>query len=284
MARLGWAAAAVGSVLVITSVASVAHAEEPAPEPSASASATATPTATPTPKPTPTTTVTPRPKYVVRTIEVGRSVKGRKIVAVYKGYAGAEHVALVLGQMHGNEKVGPKVVKRMITNLRVARGKGAWFITTMNPDGAAKNTRVNAHGVDLNRNWATSGWTEKGKGSLTWGGKRKQSEPETRAMVRFLRRYKPDYVASIHQPFGAIGKTGEDVAWEKRLSRALGLPRQSLGVGTPSGRTSPTLTGWYNRYHGRSGTATTVELKKKVSTAYVQKKAAPGILRAAQVR
>ena len=220
--------------------------------------------------------------YVVRTIVVGTSVKGRDIVAVYKGTRDATQTVLVLGQMHGNEKAGPLVVERMIKRIHVGAGKGAWFITTMNPDGNAKNTRTNARGVDLNRNWKTSGWTGKGKGSLTWGGSSKQSEPETRAMVRFLRRYKPDYVASLHQPFGVVAKTGIDPAWEKRLSSALKLPVKPVGVGTPSGKTSPTLTGWYNRYHGASGTATTIELRKKVSSAFRQK-ASHAILSAARV-
>ncbi|MEH3032968.1 MAG: DUF2817 domain-containing protein [Aeromicrobium erythreum] len=239
---------------------------------------------TPTETTPPPTTKPPAPKYTWRTVTIGHSRKGRPIRATYKGWSDAKRVVLVLGQMHGDEPAGPKVVRRMISHERVAKGYAVWFVPTMNPDGAAKKRRTNARGVDLNRNWPTSGWSSKGKGSRTWGGPRRQSEPETKAMLRFLKKHQPRYIASLHQPFGVVARTGKDTAWEKRLSKELKLPVKAVGVGTPSGRTSPTLTGWYNRYLPKRGTATTIELKRSVSGSYIRKRAAPGILRAARYR
>jgi predicted deacylase len=65
----------------------------------------------------------------------------------------------------------------------------------MNPDGAARRNRYNVRGVDLNRNfpgtWARQYRTGRGPGS----------EPETRAMMRFIRKLQPTGVLSFHQPW-----------------------------------------------------------------------------------
>ena len=214
---------------------------------------------------------------------IGHSADDRPIKAWFRGDPKARRVLLVIGQMHGNEKAGIDTVAYIRKHLRPRRGTAVWLIASINPDGRAKNTRRNAHGVDLNRNWPTSGWSGAGRGSLTYGGPRKASEPETRAMMRFLRKVKPDYIASLHQPFGTIGRTGKDKAWEARLKRLLGMPLRHLGVGTPSGKTSPTLTGWYNRYLGKHGTATTIELSGSPSKQFRTRKAARAIMRAAKV-
>lgn len=242
-------------------------------------------TAPPSPPPTaapPAPKPKPKSRYVKKTITIGTSPKGRPIRATFKGYENASHVVVVLGQMHGDEPAGPRVVKRMISSVPVGKGKGVWFVPTMNPDGAARGTRTNARGVDLNRNWPTSGFSSRGKGTRTWGGPRAQSERETRAVLRFLKAKKPDYVASLHQPYGVIARTGVDKKWERRLSKELALPIRTVGVGTPSSKVSPTLTGWYNRFYRRHGTATTIEFRPSVSSAYVKRRAAPGILRAAK--
>lgn len=227
--------------------------------------------------------VTAAPAYVTRKRVIGRSVRGRAITAWFRGDPEAEHVLLLLGQMHGDEPAGPRTAWHVRDHLRPKSGTALWVIPTMNPDGAARHTRRNARGVDLNRNWPTSGWTSAGKGGRYWGGPRPASEPETKAMIAFLKKVRPDYIASIHQPLYAIGRSGQDVAWEKRLSRNLSLPRKHLGVGTPSGKVSPTMTGWYNARLGSHGVATTIEYGYSPTTHYVTEVAGKGILRAALV-
>ncbi|HPU13091.1 MAG TPA: DUF2817 domain-containing protein [Aeromicrobium sp.] len=239
---------------------------------------TTVPTAEPTTEPTPS-----EPAYVVRRQVIGKSVKGRPIVAYFRGDPSAKHVVLVLGQMHGDERAGPRTARHIIENLRPSAGTGLWVISTMNPDGFAKGTRTNARGVDLNRNWPTSGWKRGVKGSRTYGGSRRASEPETRALIRFLELYRPDYIASIHQPLNGIGKSGKDVRFEKRLAANLGLKRKTFSVGKGN-KVAPTMTSWYNHRLGRSGTAITIEYSRKPSKTFVTKKAGVGILRAARVR
>ncbi|WP_435771290.1 M14 family zinc carboxypeptidase [Nocardioides sp. SYSU DS0651] len=222
--------------------------------------------------------------YVRTSRTIGRSVKGRRIKAYYRGYEGARHVLVVLGQMHGDEKAGRATAWWVRDHVRPRPGTGIWVVPSMNPDGNARGTRRNARGVDLNRNWPTSGWSGANRGSRYWGGPRRASEPETRAMIEFLRTVKPDYIASIHQPLRAVGKHRGGIYWQRRLARNLDLPRRWLGVGNPTGTVSPTLTGWYNARFRDHGVATTIEYGARPSTRYRTVKAGRGIAAAALVR
>ncbi len=158
-----------------------------------------------------------------------------------------------------------------------------WVVPTMNPDGNARGTRTNGRGVDLNRNWPTSGWSGAHRGTRYWGGPRPASEPETRAMRDFLDQVRPDYIASIHQPLRAIGRGGHG-RWERRLARHLDLPRRHLGVGNPSGTDAPTLTAWYDSTLGEHGVATTIEYAARTTHRYRTRIAGRGIARAARIR
>lgn len=225
-----------------------------------------------------------RPSYVEKRTTIGTSVRGRRIRAYYRGDKDAPHVLLVLGQMHGDEKAGPATAHWMRKHIKPKPGTALWVVPTINPDGNARGTRTNARGVDLNRNWPTSGWTSAGRGGRYWGGPRAASEPETRALMRLLRKVRPDYIASIHQPLRGIGRSGRDVRWERRLARNLHLPRRHFGVGNPSGTVSPTMTGWYDLRLGRHGVATTIEYGARTSLRFRTRVAGRGIARAARIR
>lgn len=218
---------------------------------------------------------------VQRTVVIGTSVRGRSIRAYYRGDPKAARVLVVLGQMHGDEDAGRSTVGWVWQNVRPRAGTGVWVIPSINPDGAARHRRTNARGVDLNRNWPTSGWRRTDKGSRYYGGPRPASEPETRAMMRFLAGVRPNYVASIHQPLHGVGRSGPGIAWERRLAHHLALPLRSFGVGNPAGTVSPTMTGWYNQRY--RGVATTIEYGARPSTRFRTVVAGRGIARAAGV-
>lgn len=206
---------------------------------------------------------------------VGRSVQGRPIWAYRKGNPRAERVVLVLGQMHGDERAGVTAARHIIRNVPVSRRADVWIIPTMNPDGLASDTRNNARGVDLNRNWPT-GWEQ-----TSTSGSGPASEPETRAMRRFLQQVQPTFITSLHQPFGVIGRSDKNMRYVRRLSTQLDLPIARVQVGDCEGREcppGPTLTSWYNTR--QPGYCVTVELKRRHSRAYLTTKAGPGILRA----
>ena len=58
----------------------------------------------------------------------------------------------VFGVIHGDEQAGLQIVA-LLTELPVPPGVDLYLVDSMNPDGVARNTRGNANGVDLNRNF-----------------------------------------------------------------------------------------------------------------------------------
>jgi len=196
------------------------------------------------------------------TLVVGRSVQGRVIVATRQGPATAPYVLLVLGQMHGTEPRGRDVVaavRRLAPPARVQ----VWTIVSMNPDGAARGSRTNAHGVDLNRNfpylWSPT-YTNR---TYFWPGSAPASEPEVRAVMPFLDRLRPDLVVSLHQHFNAVDLgTGKAKVWSLRLASALRL--RAVDVPCSTGPCHGTLTQWFNHEH--PGVGVTVELPLAVSS------------------
>jgi protein MpaA len=148
---------------------------------------------------------------------------------------------LVVGSIHGNETEGRRVVRRLRRHYgNHLHGVDLWTIQTVNPDGVAAGTRGNAHGVDLNRNFA-AGWKPIPPSSGYYSGPKPFSEPETRAVRVLLRRIRPDVTVWYHQPFGRTlipcNRRGRRVAL--RYARLSGLPARDC-FPTPPGA----ATGW----------------------------------------
>jgi len=136
------------------------------------------------------------PEFASGVVTLGTSVQGRKIVARRQGNPNDKKVMLVIGQMHGNERKGVDVVKRLRTAAAIdpAGDTQLWTIRSMNPDGFKHNRRYNARGVDLNRNYPT-GWRR----STLAAGKKPSSEPEVRAIMSFASKLRPDAMLMFHQ-------------------------------------------------------------------------------------
>lgn len=64
--------------------------------------------------------------------------------------------------------------------------------------GSCKQRRLNARGVDVNRNWDVQ-WTagDGGEGSSQYRGPRPFSEPETRALARYAEEWRPDVFVDV---------------------------------------------------------------------------------------
>jgi hypothetical protein len=215
---------------------------------------------------------------VVERRVIGTSVRGRDIVAYRKGNPDARRTVLVLGQMHGDEKAGTVTAGWIRHRLPVDSDADVWIVPTMNPDGLAADTRRNAHGVDLNRNFPTDGWVRTDPDSSTYGGPRAASEPETRAMARFLREIRPDWIVSVHQPYGSVGRNGKTPKLVRRLGHELHLPLEHISVGTPDAHVAPTLASWFNAKF--PGGAVTVEYTRNPTRRFDTVVAGRGILAA----
>ena len=135
------------------------------------------------------------------TFTVGRSVEGRAIDA-YAFPGPATHTVLVLGGFHGDEPKGVFVARRWIDLLRADRSASdhcRWVVVPLvNPDGYAKRKRRNAHQVDINRNFPTLNWTRTSRRSRMYGGPSPACEPETRAVMAVVKRFRPTRIVTIH--------------------------------------------------------------------------------------
>lgn len=185
------------------------------------------------------------------TLVIGHSSEGREIRATRVGAEDAPVKVLVVGDVHGNEPAGEAIVAA----LRKERVDGVqfWLIRTANPDGRADNTRQNARGVDLNRNFPYR-WAAGSRGTY-YPGPKAGSEPETKALMRFVRRVRPQLGIYYHQHLGiTVRARGVDVKVQRGYARRTGLPLRSLP------NYHGTAIGWQNNLV-KDGTAFVVELE-----------------------
>ena len=160
-----------------------------------------------------------------RTVVIGRSVRGRPIVARVIGAASAPRKILIVGCIHGNECAGT-VILSALARLRPSSGVQLWLVPEMNPDGTAADTRQNAHGVDLNRNFPFQ-WQPISDPTY-FAGPRPLSEPETRAAVKLIRRLKPAVTIWYHQHEDLVDMSGGDRGLARRYAHIAGLPARCL--------------------------------------------------------
>lgn len=128
---------------------------------------------------------------------------------------------LLLGGIHGDERTASSIVFKWLAALQKNHQQEFnWrVIPVLNPDGllAIKPMRMNARGVDLNRNFPTPNW-QKEAGAYwvratrsdprRFPGKMPISEPESKWVYDTIEHYKPDVVISVHAPFGVLDLDG----------------------------------------------------------------------------
>jgi protein MpaA len=183
---------------------------------------------------------------------IGHSVNDRSIIVRRIGPRDANHTALIVGVIHGNERSGTAILRRL-RSMRLPDDVSIWLVDEMNPDGAAANTRQNARGVDLNRNFPYH-WQAQGRPWDTYySGPEPLSEPETRAARRFILNHNPDITIWYHQHMALIVKSRGDLRLERLYAREVGLPLRDIGP-LPG-----TAVEWQN-HRFRNKTAFVVEL------------------------
>ncbi|MGY4831733.1 M14 family zinc carboxypeptidase [Sphaerotilaceae bacterium SBD11-9] len=137
---------------------------------------------------------------------------------------------LVIGGIHGDELSSTSLVFHWIAQAQDTAADMDWrFLPAINPDGLLlpRPTRVNAHGVDLNRNFPTPGWEKDApvywekrtrKDPRRWPGPSALSEPESRFIVDTIAQWKPDLIVTVHAPYGVLDYDGPSVP-PQRLGR-----------------------------------------------------------------
>lgn len=148
---------------------------------------------------------------------------------------------LFLGGVHGDE-YGTEVAEDLLAALEaspadIPRDVEIHVVPCLNPDGQLAHWRGNANHVDLNLNLPTKNWvhelhpaTSAARAGLN-GGAAPGSEPETLALLGYLRDNDFDLVVSLHSSGGIVdwdGPGAEEIARE--MSRISGLPAHHLAV------------------------------------------------------
>jgi murein peptide amidase A len=179
--------------------------------------------------------------------------------------------AVFIATMHGNESQPARILQNL-RDHRAISGADIWVVPFMNPDGYHRDTRRNAHGVDLNRNFPVR-WIRQ-YGSYN-SGPAPASEPETQAMMAFLAEIRPAYVVSFHQPLRGIDRSYTKTrTLARRLSRNLDLPRKRFSCNNGC---HGTMTQWFNAT--LPGAAITVEYGAHMSWRQKQVTGPRGLLR-----
>lgn len=129
----------------------------------------------------------------LRFSSLGRSARGRPLLAAQLGHPAAPSTGarvVALARQHGDEPAPTLAALRLIHRLALEPCPGddalLWrvalaVVPLVNPDGAAAFRRRNGNAADLNRDWE------------------RLSQPETRAVDRFVRDWKPQLLLDLHE-------------------------------------------------------------------------------------
>jgi predicted deacylase len=133
-------------------------------------------------------------------LDVGRSAEGRPIAA--RRWNGDDRPPiLIVSGIHGDERsaveLARRLEKRWLAEPSRLEGHHVLFIPVVNPDGFEANTRKNAHGVDVNRNFP-GGWVDSAPHEVEHGGTKPLTEPEALLLYRLVEDETPERILAIH--------------------------------------------------------------------------------------
>ena len=112
--------------------------------------------------------------------QIGFSEEGRPLPLYYVGQLNAPIRILIVAGQHGDEPLGTQAVEHFLGTVNVTKQTCVAAIPCLNADGAFKQTRLNASGIDLNRDH-----------------QRLQSS-EIRALHKLVREFCPQLIIDVH--------------------------------------------------------------------------------------
>lgn len=177
------------------------------------------------------------------TYSIGTSVKGRPITAYQFG--SGPNMVLYIAAMEGNEQNSAVLLQQWIPNIdanpgKIPAGRTIVVIPQINPDGYAANTRLNAAGIDLNRNFPANNWQTQVTEPLAntvWtndGGPSPLSAPESKALADFYAAHRPRLTLTMHSHGGIVeaNDAGDSIALGAKYASLAGyraIPTSAIG-------------------------------------------------------
>ena len=153
---------------------------------------------------------------------------------------------LLMGGIHGDEPEGVRLANDTLAWLQshtVAENPRVcpWIlIPCLNVDGFKNRTRTNGRGVDLNRNYPSSDWSNDAKAERYFPGSRPGSEIEIQSVVELIRDFQPRLIIHCHSWHPCIVGTGATAQGDtQRLAKSSGYEgRLEIGYPTPGALSS----------------------------------------------
>lgn len=167
---------------------------------------------------------------------IGESVEGRDIYQ--KAFGKGDPTILIIGGFHGEEIRGAELALAFAEYLNAQKDlelkERVIIIPVLNPDGLIRQERLNANGVDINRNFPTQNWTTEARGPRYNPGTAPASEPETKLMMALLDQYQPQRIISIHSPLEMVNYDGPGRDLAEKMAAHNGYPvTGDIGYPTP---------------------------------------------------
>ena len=147
----------------------------------------------------------------LRPTVIGTSVAGRPLEVYRFGY-GSQNRMIIAGIHGGYEWNTIALAHKLVEYIHdhpdfIPPGKRLYILVALNPDGEARSHgyggRANDNGVDINRNFPVhwqADWNPQGCWDVLpiTGGSGPASEPETQALMRFVRTHSLGALISYH--------------------------------------------------------------------------------------
>lgn len=161
-----------------------------------------------------------------------------------------KNCVLFLGAVHGDEPPTVYLMLKMAhyikDNPQIFKDKCIVIAPLVNPDGflAKVPRRVNANGVDLNRNFPTRDWhaeamkqwkIKQNRNRRYYPGQRPASEQETMFQIALIKRFNPQKILSVHSPLNFFDYDGPSSDldsfehWLEKISKESNHPLRKFG-------------------------------------------------------
>ena len=189
---------------------------------------------------------------MIKLLEKIKSEKGKDIELFEMTSEKKLKTVFIIGVFHGDEPQGEVLIRKFINKYKKQPENKILLIPCLNPDGKELNTRQNANGTDLNRNFPTKNYIVTDDEHY-YGGKEPASEAETKFMMKIIDEYKPDFILSLHAPYRVVNYDGPAKNYAEDISKLTGYPvEEDIGYPTP---------GSFGTYAGKERQIPTITLE-----------------------
>lgn len=193
----------------------------------------------------------------------GLSTAAQEIVLYAPELSSGEPLdTLILAMFHGDEAesriLAQAFLQRYPAQQFLPRRVG--IVPVVNPDGGSNQQRVNARGVDLNRNFPTQDWVVQNEDTPYYSGSAAASEAETQFVLDILSAHQPGRIIALHTPYRVINYDGPAKPLADAMAAVNGYAVvEDIGYATP---------GSFGTYTGKERQIPTITLELPENEAF----------------